>query len=332
MNQELITRNLVESEYPIWDEFVQESPQGTIFHMSRWITTSASAKGTAFELIGVFDGDTIVGGCPIFYRKKFGFLEIIYSAEQLSWNTGIMLPKRNSQKVRANLVREHAIIDAIREYIDDKHFTYVLLSNNIYMKDIRPFTWHYWQSSVSYTYILDLPFTLSGMSSGVKREIKKAEGMGIVIKKHFDFEIFWDMMVDTYKRQNTTPSETKEYVRALVNMVIENQFGEMWVAETPEGNIISARIVLYDKTMMHLWMGFTKTEYQNTGVRTLFNIVIFHEAELKGIKCINMMSANLPFLTNFVAGFNPKLMPQYNVHKACIPYVSMIPSKIKYYK
>lgn len=333
MNQKLVTRAITEDEYSIWDNFVQESPQGTVFHNTQWILASASAKKSNFELIGVFDDDKLIGGCPLFYLKKCGFLKIIISAEQLSGTTGIMLPKRENTKVRTNLTREHEILDLIRKYIEKKQWLYSFIINNSKLEDVRPFTWNYWQTAVSYTYMLSLPFDINNTSRKLRATIRKAKEVeGIIIDKSFDADLIFDLSAETYNKQGIDYSGNKDYLITLVNMIQENEFGEMLIARLPNGEPISATIGIWDKDTVHRWVAYTKPQFLATGVDSLLLYKLIELAGYDGMKYVNLMAAGFPFLTNFVSSFNPELVPQYTVHKSKIPYLSLLPLRKRYYK
>ena len=53
-------RNLEKNEYEMWNEFVDKSPQGSIFAKTFWL----DAVGTKYNILGCFDkGDRLVAVC-----------------------------------------------------------------------------------------------------------------------------------------------------------------------------------------------------------------------------------------------------------------------------
>ena len=61
VSREYEIRALDQSEFARWDEFVQKSPQGTLFHTTLWL----EASGVPFRLLGCFRGSEMHGGCAI---------------------------------------------------------------------------------------------------------------------------------------------------------------------------------------------------------------------------------------------------------------------------
>ena len=328
MKNELIARPLLDSEFYLWDNFVAQSPQGTVFHNSEWIVTTAKELNYRYELIGIFEDDELVGGCPFYMSKYMHILPSGFSTASLSPASGVLLPLRKSSKVRKNFVRENEIMGRLEKYIDNKHLISFKITNYPELDDVRAFTWNGWSSHVNYRYVQKLPFILAHSSEGVKREVKKADKLGIQIKRICNIDefypVFWDMTVDTYQKQNLTPPIQKDYLYQLITCAVENGFGDMWLACLPTGEIISGRIVLWDEDVGHFWQGATYEKYLSTGVRSLFNIVLFEEGEQRGVKKMNYMSGNMNSLSQFVTGFNPELEPYFSVSKFKLPLVNTL--------
>ena len=62
-------RFLTPDEFDRWDRFVDQSPEGTIFHTSPWITTVAHFLNLQYAIIGVFI-KTILSGDVVFTCMK----------------------------------------------------------------------------------------------------------------------------------------------------------------------------------------------------------------------------------------------------------------------
>ena len=66
-------RILTEPEYSQWDQFVEQSVQGTVFHSSSWITPAAKMLQFDPVIIGVFDTAQIMGAVLFSGRISFPF-------------------------------------------------------------------------------------------------------------------------------------------------------------------------------------------------------------------------------------------------------------------
>ena len=61
-------RLLTEDERSLWDNYVDESPQGTVFHKSFWL----EASGRKYVIYGYFRGGELYAGICLTYITKFG--------------------------------------------------------------------------------------------------------------------------------------------------------------------------------------------------------------------------------------------------------------------
>ena len=64
-------RILTEHEYDLWDQMVERSAQGTVYHLSKWITTTAKIFHLDYRIIGVFNKSEIIGGCFFYITDIF---------------------------------------------------------------------------------------------------------------------------------------------------------------------------------------------------------------------------------------------------------------------
>ena len=294
-----------------WDDFVDSSPQGTIFHKSYWIQTSATASKTPMEIIAVLDkNENIIAGLPVFFKRKYG-LPYSISNLALSPSGGFLLSPQSSKNVRENEQKDKLCLTFLSQYIINKKAFLNLVYNYPNFIDLRPLIREGWKSKLNYTYILMLEDLWNNISKKTRNIIRKAERENIEVIVEYNPEIYWDLIKDTYKKQNQTVPFTKEYITSLMDVAIEHNSGEMWLAKMPNGDVASAEFILWDNKMVHRWSAASNTEYKNTGATSLLLYKIFIEMQNRGHSKMNLMAANTPHLTKFVSGFNPTLTPDY---------------------
>jgi len=54
-------RTIEENEWSTWDGFVRQSPQGTLFHTTRWLQNT----GVPFRIYGCYHDGALVGGMVV---------------------------------------------------------------------------------------------------------------------------------------------------------------------------------------------------------------------------------------------------------------------------
>src|SRR5436309_1100990 len=83
----LQVRVLEQNDWAGWNHFVSQSPQGTLFHTTKWLETT----GTPFRIYGCFDDHGLAGGMVVelLGRKRAGhsfFTTSIPKGASTSWD------------------------------------------------------------------------------------------------------------------------------------------------------------------------------------------------------------------------------------------------------
>ena len=308
-------RELKKHECPIWDELVEKSLHGTIFHSSAWLTLCSELSNKKLKIYGCFRKDQLIGGCS-FYTFKKGFFKIASTAIGMSPYGGVVLAQSPSSNVRKQEQTYSNIIKSLCSPFDDEHFYYIRLINSPGFTDIRPFVWNGWDGKIYYAYYFNLEGDIEKtVSKNVRNTIRKAIKGDITIKKLNDHSIFYDLFSMTFKRQNRNPPVTKEFFEKIIDLLKSKNTGEMWIAKTPSGEAVSAEIVIWDNKRAYRWAAASHTKFKGTGATSLLLYEIFQDLKNRGFKEINLMAANTPHLANFVSSFNPKLVPYYSIEK-----------------
>ena len=309
-------RILEEHEYSLWDDFVCSSPQGSVFTSTDWLLASSKYHNHSLKLFGCFDGDTLIGACPIYIQNTHKICKTAMSNALLSPYGGMLLPNSESSKVRDVESKNHSIVNALIDEISKNKFDTISITNSPNLIDIRPLSRKGWKTQVLYTYSLPLlDDLLTFISKKTRNTIKKAEKNNINVDKRFDLESFWDLTLDTYNKQNMKPPFSKQYLTEMINVILKSNAGEMWVAELESGEIASAEIIVWDNKRAHRWLAASNYSLRGTGATSLLLFEIFQDLRSKGHQEINLMAGNTPQLSMFVTGFNPELIPYYRLEK-----------------
>jgi len=310
----LEVRAIGSDELQIWDTLVASSAQGTIFHTSDWSFRTASSLNQTLIILGCYEGGELIGGCPLLLSNQYGLLKIASSAAALTPYGGMVITDRESTKRRERELHYNKVIAAICEYILRQRFDYVNLVNSPGLEDIRAFTQNGWVSKVYYTYTLPIGGdVLDRISKNARRSIRKAQKLGVYATQHFDTEMYWDLTVDTFGRQNSRPPFSKEHLVMMLNMIRDMGIGEMWIARTSSGEVAAAEVVLRDSQTVHRWSAASSEEHLNTGATSLLLSEIFTDVLDRNYTSINLMAGNIAHLSAFVTSFNPSLVPYYGV-------------------
>jgi len=309
-------RTLESKEYPLWDNLVELSPNGTIFHTSQWLVSAGRESHVKTELFGAFLHDQLVGGCAVHSHKVAVFFTSATTTLPLTPYGGVIMQPHESSKIREIEGYEWSIIQSLLSGIQKKHPHFLTLTMSPQVIDIRPYTWRGWNESVSYSYIFSLSGNITeSISKKVRWSINKAKKLGIVAKQKWDKDVYWDLTLNTYLKQEKLPPISQNLLFSLIDIIQKNQWGEMWIAETTSGEAAAAEIVIWDHQMAYRWSAASHDQYKDTGATSFLLFEMMTYLQGKGFKKFNMMAANTPHLTKFISSFNPELVPYYSVQK-----------------
>ena len=318
---EIEVRGLKKNEYKIWDELVEKSPHGTIFHNSSWLSICSNLLNKKLKIYGYFERDHLIGGCSLYIYKLKRFFKMASSRIGMSPYGGVVLAQSPSSKLREQEHIYRNIIRCLSSAFDTEHFAHVKITNSPDFIDIRPFTWNGWDSKVYYAYYFNLGSDIEkNISKKVRNTVRKAIKNNITIRKLSDATIYYELFSMTFERQNLNPPVTKEFLETMIELLNSKNTGEMWIAETSSGEVASAEIVIWDNKRAYRWSAASHTDFKDTGATSLLLYEIFQDLKNRGFKEINLMAANTSHLTKFISSFNSKLVPYYGVKKSSIKF------------
>jgi hypothetical protein len=317
----LDVRELRPDEFREWDAVVEHSAQGLVFHSSDWLLTNASLLNQKMIILGCYEDDELIGGCPLFLFNPYRALTLGSSTTISVPYGGIVVAEIENAKQRKRELHENKVIIPIIEHIQQRKFDYVNLVHSPGLQDIRAFTQRGWNPKVYYTYMLPLDGDiLTNTSKDVRQKTRKAQKLGIHSTRQFDPGIFWDLMVRTFAKQGREPPFSERHFRGLLDLIKEKDLGDMWIARTSSGEVAAAEVFLRDQKMFHGWLAASAEEHLSSGAVTFLLNDIFTELKDQNRPLINLMSGNMTQLSSFITGFNPRLVPYYGVEHAGLRY------------
>lgn len=305
---------LKKGQYNMWDNLVEESPQGTIFHTSPWLNACGRHLNREFRIIGCFNDDKLIAGCSFFTYSARGLLKIASSHCPMTPYGGVVISRPLISKSNED------IIESICNLVSEDGFDHIELIQSPDFTDIRPFIWNGWKSNVRYTHILDIDIDLPDKIGKKKKEIQKAIEKGIVIRKLNDSSCFYKLYIQTFERQKIRPPVPKSFFDELIESVCVKGSGDMWIAEVPSGEIASAEIVIWDNNRAHSIFAASDTELRNTNPNALLINEIYNDLRKRGFKEWNHMMGNVQNLSRFMSFFGTRLVPYYGVETSSIRY------------
>jgi hypothetical protein len=315
-------RRLREDDIPDWDRLVEESPQGTVFHSSPWLTTCAKVLPGKHEIIGCYKGEELLAGCPIRSYNVGPFKISRYFSNFLAPYNGVVIkPLAKETKLRNLESFNRTIINALSDYFHAEGFSFVSLVNSPSLIDVRPFERRGWTGKITYTYYLSLenPNFEESFSRLVRRNIKKAKAERIEVARSKDVGEYLKLLKMTLKRHRSSTLRrfdiAKNFLEEITTILFERSLGELWLARTSSGETASGEILLFDKKRVYWWSAANDPRFYETGAPSYLKLVMMEELRNRFTE-IDMVEADTPGIADFKAGFNPQIVPHYIVEKS----------------
>ena len=167
-----------------------------------------------------------------------------------------------------------------------------------------------------YAYYINLENDLESHADHlVRKNIRKAEKMGIMIESFSDISRYYTLFSEMNTRKNLKLPAPRELFTEIYSFISNQNCGEMVVAKTPENEIACAEIVVWDNQQAHIWSAVSDPRFLNTGASNLLRFDSLKRMKERGIPKVNLTMANVLKLSQFVAHMNPTLVPYYQIQK-----------------
>lgn len=197
-----------ETELEKWDELVESSPHGMIFHTWKWLRIMEKYTGTKlYPLIG-FKGTTPIGVYPLFYQKRY-LTRIVFSPPPNTGFTylGPLIVDYNNLKEDKRLSTFSEFHTQVDRFIVSKlKADYVLISLPPGLIDCRPFKWTGYQIVPAYNYLIELSMGTNHIGEKFKSSFQgeRTEKEGIYVEEcsKEDFYSFYDLFMKMQEEQN----------------------------------------------------------------------------------------------------------------------------------
>ena len=303
-------RALDQGEFARWDEFVQKSPQGTLFHTTLWL----EASGVPFRLLGCFRGGEMHGGCAI---GIVGHRTAGRPYPSFTPYLGVLYPSSNAKYV-TEISNNKEIGGAFAVFLKGEFDRVVDLAFSPEVVDLQPFIWQGFTVELRYTYrlsITDLRCVFDNMDAGRRRNVVSAEKQGVQVEVGADFGEIVRLSEKTFERQSlmaTHGQAAKTFEAAL------RRAGQClgFLARSNEGETLGAVWIAWDeKRAYYLLGGYDPSAKSNNAVAlAMWRAIQFTATDLK-LPEFDFEGSAIPAVEQFFRKFGGTLTPYH-----CIRY------------
>ncbi len=311
-----------------WDEFVEKSPQGTIFSSSEYIQEAE----VPYKLFYVFKGEEQKAGLSLILSGDCSGCVL----DDLVIYNGILFNYDPTQKPVKSQMERFEVTDFIIEELDKK-YSFVEMALAPQFQDMRPFLWHNYKSiSQEERFAVDLRYTsyinISGLAIDVREEntelfknldtlrqrnIREGLKKGAVVDRSNNIQLFLEFYVENLRAQNQ-PADTIKVKRMgnLIKSLLVKGHAFMYSSINSDGEVGYIAIFCKDKKRAYYLFGAGHAQLTERYHGTLVFWRAFQDlAKNQGVIEIDMEGVNSPNRGKFKLSFGGDLRTYYQVYK-----------------
>ena len=311
----MCVREITERETSLWDAFIQDSPQGSLFASSIWKNVIERATSSKQRIFAVWKNDKILGGAVLTEKKQIGKLAALNAL--LSPYLGFALPPSASSKISERMSAEHETLKTLAEFLE-KQYAQIDINNYPTLIDLRPLIERGWSVRPRYTYLLDVsePEKLwAGFDGNIRQAIKKGEKAGF---QHGEMncppsEIYELLQQTLTKNGGKNPIEESLVREIATAPEIQNRV--IFGARADDNQLISVIICVWDRRRAYYLLAANNPKHLSSGESSLLIWELAQHLASLGIPELDFIGANIPGIARFKEGFNPRLETYYRLER-----------------
>ncbi|HTY91886.1 MAG TPA: GNAT family N-acetyltransferase, partial [Methanocella sp.] len=295
----------------LWDEFVERSPYGLLFH--RWDFLRIMEKHTRYQLFpyGIYRGNELICIFPLFYRYYNG-LNMVFSPPPLTsvpYLGPVMAPVYDTVKQKRKEIYGNAIGDEIDAEIKKFMPNYTSIITAPEFIDVRPFKWNGYGVENHYTYVIDLRDPLGviwkNFGKDCRERIKSFGKPGVKIEQSYDVARLYNMLKKLFNDQGMNlPLTGQAYLDDIFQTFPDNlKIHFLTQDKTLQDIEVSCE---YKDTFRLLW-GLSIINKKLYGNQEFATWELIKRAKESGYKKFEIVGANTQRFCTYQSKFNPSL-------------------------
>jgi hypothetical protein len=303
-----------------WNDHVERSPMGTLFH--RWEVLDLVAEHTEARLHRLVGskGDEVIGLLPLFEIRK-GPVSALFSPPPGMAITHLGPILANYEKVKQHSF-EHMHGEFVDEAIEWAERTvdpkFVRFETVPEYEDARPYIWRDFDVRPRYTYHLPVGENRTEILQRFKRSRRK----DILRHVDADYEVFesdqegirfvLDKVAERYEAQGKTHDVDPDYITTMYEQLPDGVV-RPYVAAV-DGEWKTGVITLEYGDVVRWWFGAGKPD-SDLPLTDLVHFQILLDASERGVQTCDLVGANTERITNFKSKYNPDLVSYYAIER-----------------
>ena len=301
-----------------WDQFIESSPQGSLFHKWDFLKTVERHSGHRFLPYSVYTGEQLRCIFPFFIGKDHG-LTVMNSPPpntQIPYLGPAFDPSVEARRATAKEKIFDQVTDEVCGEIEKIAPNYVSITTVPNFLDVRSFIWKNYREHFRMTYAIDLEKSLdeiwASFSNGCRRGIRKLGAHSPEIQQTDDVSALLRIWRQRFSELGVqVPLLSDSYLKDLVAAFPQDVTVYNLLIDGRLATAIAFCIMQEER--YHWWIGGVNVRKDLSAVDYLIWEVV-QRAQSEGFKRLDLGEGDL--LSGYKAKFDPTLEPFWSLRKA----------------
>jgi lipid II:glycine glycyltransferase (peptidoglycan interpeptide bridge formation enzyme) len=312
---------LTKEQYPLWNKFVKNSPQGTFFNSTEWANILSLNFNRPFKIAVCSANDKIQAGMLLFENTKMGFN--FCTPVFLYPFSGPLFRKFEQGKIHKAISDKLEISEKFIEYLQKK-YRYWTLDTFYSFDDIRPFQWKGCQVNPVYTYQINLQNSrklFDSFNRNTKYKIRQIEKMNPEIYESRETQEFIRLYDCSYKRHGLHPPVNLEVLQSILKMVLDLEQFRLYYLRL-EDKTLAGRIICLDKKVVYALISGVDAHTGNASAYLMSEILQrFNSSHVY----FDFLGADHSQVEQFKRGFGGNLVHRFRIkNKVKFPFSLLV--------
>ncbi|HEV7968639.1 MAG TPA: GNAT family N-acetyltransferase [Candidatus Acidoferrales bacterium] len=292
--KEIVCHVLQREDYSEWDDLIDRSPHGTIFHYSWWLQTTAAD----FTILVIRnERGAIVAGMPIPRERRPG-LRLLRSPSLTPYLGPVFdLSSIDNNCDRLHFMRYNGEILARNL----KSFDSVRYVAGASAPDLQGFLWAGFRVHLAYTFRFPATHTLEQIAAGMTRthlqKLTKALRLKLTVVRDDGVDDLVLLNRKTFEKQGLKPVCSAEFLRRLWTVARSQARAHLYVAKTSDDKPAAALLTVHDNRTTYQIVSGVNPEFRDVpgAYLVLWNALQdtlvagrdydFEGSSLRGVEC-----------------------------------------------
>jgi Acetyltransferase (GNAT) domain len=299
------------AEYSAWDDLVERSPHGTVFHHSWWLNIAAQR----FDILAVRNKQgSLCGGVPLPLKRRAGLK--LFHAPQLTPFLGPIFDIANIKEPCDRLFLMRSAGESMAENMP--RFDSFRCMVGACGPDLQGFLWSGFRAELAYTFRMTAGTSIDSVEAHVTRthlqKLSKAKRMGVTVTKNDDVDAFAKLckIGSVHGHRTLYPDELPIRLWSAAN---KRGASDFYLARTNENEAVAALLTVHDaRTTYQIVSAFDSSKREIPGSYMLLWTAL--EEALGAKRDFDFEGSALRGVEQYYRRWGPAAVPVWRLEKA----------------